>query len=299
MSNTTAGVTLLDGGMGQELVARGVAGSETLWSAAALLDAPEEVLAVHRDYIEAGADVITTNSYAAGRDRLEKVGVGHLFEQLNRTAGELAVRAREETHRPVRIAGSLGPLRGTFNPDAVGAFEELVPLYAEQAELLLPHVDLFLCETMSTAEEARAALTAAAATGREVWVSWTLAEEGEAGALRDGSGIAAALAAVADLPVAAVLVNCVQPERITAAMAALVDSGRPAGGFANGFVGIPDGWVVTDGLPDARNDLDAAAYAGHAIGWVDQGAQIVGGCCEVGPAHIRRLREQLDVLGST
>lgn len=297
MADLVDDITLLDGGMGQELVARGVAGSATLWSAAALLDAPDHVRAVHTDYIAAGADVITTNSYAAGRDRLDKAGVGDLFATLNRRAGELAVQARETAGRPVRIAGSLGPLRGTFAPDNVAAFDELVPLYSEQAELLCPYVDLLLCETMSTATEALAAATAAAGTGLDVWVAWTLAEEGRPGELRDGTLVGDALAALDGLPIEAFLANCALPERITAAMPALVSGTGCAGGFANGFIPIPEGWVVTDGLPDVRNDLGVDAYARHAMSWIDQGARIIGGCCEVGPAHISGLRRRIDNRG--
>ena len=294
MADPEHDIILLDGGMGQELVARGVAGSKTLWSAAALLDAPDQVLAVHTDFITAGADVITTNSYAAGRDRLEKAGVGDLFQQLNRRSGELAAQARDQADRPVRIAGSLGPLRGTFAPDNVATVEELIPLYTEQAELLTPYVDLLLCETMSTADEALAAATAATSTGLDVWVSWTLAEDGTPGELRDGTAISDAIAALDRLPVRAFLANCAMPERITAAMPALVTAGGLAGGFANGFVPIPEGWVVTDGLPDARDDLGVDAYARHAKNWVDHGARIVGGCCEVGPAHIAGLRRSIE-----
>ena len=86
------------------------------------------------------------------------------------------------------IAGSLPPLAGSFRPDRVGRFEEIVPIYREQAEVLAPHVDLLFCETMSSADEARAAATAATWSGKPVWVCWTLHED-RSGRLRSGEEI--------------------------------------------------------------------------------------------------------------
>ena len=167
---------LLDGGMGRELRFRGVEIPETIWSAQGLLVAPEVVLQIHVDYISAGADAITTNTYGVIRSDLAKVGIEHRFAELNTLACTLArqARGRKTVDRPILIAGSLPPLRGSYRPDLVGQFEEIEPLYLAQANLLAPHVDLLLCETMSSAAEGRAAAWAACQTGRPVWVSWTL-----------------------------------------------------------------------------------------------------------------------------
>ncbi len=175
-----AGVVLMDGGMGQELRRRGLTGGPPgLWSANALLQSPATVLEVHRDYIRAGARIITTNTYSTKRPRLDDAGVGDRFEALNRLAGELACQARDEQGGDVLIAGSLAPLYGSYRPDLVRPFAETLPLYREQAELLAPYVDLFLCETMSCAAEARAAACGAASTGKPVWVAWTLDDRGD------------------------------------------------------------------------------------------------------------------------
>jgi len=151
-----------------------------------------------------------------------------------------------------------------------------------------------MCETMSTADEARAAATAAAETGKSVWVAWSLAENG-ATSLRSGETVAAAFAALDHIRPAAVLANCTHPESITAAMPALVATGLPTGGYANGFTAIPTTFLPgrTKELLSARHDLDPAVYAAFAMHWVRQGAAIVGGCCEVGPAHIARLGAEL------
>lgn len=292
---TSNGTIILDGGMGQELAARGLETSDGLWSARALVTAPDDVMAVHRDFIDAGADVITTNTYASTRRRLDPVDEG-AFERLNRRAGELANRAREESGREVRIAGSLPPLHGSYRPDRVRPVEELEPLYREQAELLTEFVDLFLCETMSTAAEALAAARGAAATGLPVWVSWTVADDGS-GRLRSGETVAEAIRALGTIDADGLLLNCAMPESIDAAMPELAQSANERfGAYANGFSAIGEGFDVADGanVPQRRTELTPEAYARFARGWIDRGASIVGGCCEVGPAHIGALRRMVD-----
>lgn len=158
-------IVLLDGGMGRELRFRGVAVPETIWSAAALMSDPEVVRQVHLDFIAAGADVITTNTYGVIREDLAKEGIEDRFAELNNLACRLAVEARDISNRRVAIAGSLPPLRGSYRPDRVGPEAVIESLYREQAELLAPAVDLLLCETMSSAVEGRAAARAACQTG--------------------------------------------------------------------------------------------------------------------------------------
>jgi S-methylmethionine-dependent homocysteine/selenocysteine methylase len=284
---------LLDGGMGRELRRRGVPILSTIWSANALLVAPDTVRQVHRDYIDAGAEVITINTYGVIRAELAKEGVEDRFRSLNMQAAELARRAREESGKSVAIAGSLPPLRGSYRPDLVGSFDEIEPLYREQAECLAPYVDLFICETMSSAREALAAATAACSTGRPVWVSWTLHED-NSGRLRSEEDVAEAAAAIAALPVQVHLVNCCSPESIEAAMPALAKLGKPAGAYANAFRPVPASWKLDgntdgDGLLPLRDDLDPDHYADHAAHWLASGARLIGGCCGTGPEHIARL----------
>ena len=289
---------LMDGGMGRELRRRGVPILETIWSANALLVAPDTVRQVHRDYIDAGAEVITINTYGVIRAELAKEGVEDRFRELNVLAARLAQQARDEAGRPVLIAGSLPPLRGSYRPDLVGPSAEIEALYREQAEAQAPYVDLFICETMSLAREAHAAASAASATGRPVWVSWTLHED-HSGRLRSEEGIDEAAAAIAELPVQAHLANCCPPESIAAAMPALAQLGKPAGGYANAFRPVPTTWQLDgekdgDGLLPLREDMDPDHYAEHVAHWLDHGAQLVGGCCGTGPEHIARLRALID-----
>jgi S-methylmethionine-dependent homocysteine/selenocysteine methylase len=290
------GVVLMDGGMGQELRRRGLTdGPPGLWSANALLQSPETVLEIHRDYIRAGARIITTNTYSTKRSRLEPEGMGDQLVPLNRLAGELACRARDAEGAGVLIAGSLAPLHGSYRPDLVRPFDEILPLYREQAEILAPWVDLFLCETMSSAAEGFAAASGAAATGKPVWVAWTLDEAGS-GRLRSGESVTEAAAALDGLPVSALLVNCCPPESVTAAMPELAAVGPwPCGGYANGFASVPGHWAPGDSVEHLghRDDLGPEVYARHVQSWIAAGARLVGGCCEIGPEHIRHLHEVL------
>jgi len=293
-SSLPDGLILLDGSMGQELINRNASGQGVLWSAKALFDAPEAVQEIHEDYIRAGADIITTNSYSCIRNNFEPEGLLDRLGEMNRLAAELAHRARDNCGKPVLIAGSMGPQRGSYRPDLVGTFEETEALYREQAEFLAPDVDFFICETLSCLVEARAAVTAAKSTGKPVWLSWSIEDSGAAN-LRSGESIREAWEDIADSGISAVLLNCSPPEAISKVLPELVSlCDLPVGAYANAFTPIPEKWDFhgEQSIPPSRADVTPQAYADHAAGWIAAGARIIGGCCEVGPAHI----EQLDRL---
>lgn len=296
MPSTSSGasrITLTDGGMGQELVRRSKSKPTPLWSARVLIDEPDLVRDLHAEFIEAGAKVITINTYAATPERLEREGAGELFQTLQARGIELARQAREAVG-DCAIAGCLPPLFGSYAPKLTISYADTLAIYrrivAEQAD----HVDLILCETMASAEEAHAAATAACESGKPVWVSWTLAD-GQTGLLRSGETLANAAAAIAHLPVAARLVNCSRPETVVAALPALKALGGTIGAYANGFTEV--GALKHGGTVEvlfAREDLDPDAYADFALGCAEVGLTIIGGCCEVGPEHIARTKQVLE-----
>jgi len=291
-------VILTDGGMGQELLRRSSSKPTPLWSARVLIDEPDLVRDLHAEFIQAGAKVITLNTYAATPERLAREGAGDLFKPLQKRGIELAKAARDMAG-DCAIAGCLPPLFGSYAPKLTISYDDTLAIYrrivAEEAD----HVDLFLCETMASSEEALAAATAASESGKPLWVSWTLADDGSAN-LRSGETLAEAAAAIAHLPVAARLVNCSRPETVDAALPALKALGGTVGAYANGFTST--GALKHGGTVDvlhARHDLDPEAYATFALGWVESGLDIVGGCCEVGPPHIAALRDRLVASGHT
>ena len=291
-------ITLLDGGMGQELIKRSPAEPTPLWSARVMLDYPELVKQVHLENIRAGARVIIVNAYSATRDRLEPNGFGDRFEELQRRACELALRARDASGEDVTIAGCLPPLYWSYRSDLVRPAAETEPIYAEIAALQAPHVDLILCETMCAGEESLGAVRGAAVTGKPVWVAWTV-DDADGARLRSGETLAEADAMLDGLPVAARLVNCSKPEAVDQAVPGLVAMGGPVGAYANGFIEIaaPFEPGTTVKRLSARKDLGPATYADFAMGWIGQGATVVGGYCEVGPAHIAELARRLTAAG--
>ena len=291
-------VILMDGGMGQELQRRSGAEPTSLWSARVMMERPELVEEVHLEFIRAGARTITVNGYSVTRPRLAREGVEERFEDLQRAACEIAARARDRSGEDVTIAGCLPPLKGSYSPETADPADQAAVAYAEIAALQSPFVDVMLAETMASAGEAKGAALGASATGKPLWVAWTVADD-RSGRLRSGETLAEADAALDGLPVALRLLNCSRPESIAAALPALAALGGPFGAYANGFTGIPPGYGPgsTVAVLEARTDLDPAAYADHAMGWVEAGAALVGGCCEVGPEHIAELRRRLEQAG--
>ena len=293
-----ADITLLDGGMGQELVARSGDEPTNLWATRVMMDHPGMVCAIHGDYFAAGATIATTNTYAIHHDRLERVGMDAMFHALHLRALAEAHEARA-THGKGRIAGSMGPLVASYRPDLTEPLAIAAPKYAEIARLLGPHVDLILCETMASVELAESAVKGAQAAGVPVWLSVSV-DDHDGSRLRSGEPVSDLARLVRDYPIAAMLANCSVPEAMADALNALKPLGKPFGAYANGFTHISGNF-----LKDAptvkelthRHDLTPEKYADFAMGWVAQGATIVGGCCEVGPAHIRHLAERLQAAG--
>ena len=293
-----ADITLLDGGMGQELVARSGDEPTNLWATRVMIDHPGMVCAIHGDYFAAGATIATTNTYAIHHDRLERVGMDAMFHALHLRAMAEAHEARA-THGKGRIAGSMGPLVASYRPDLTEPLAIAAPKYAEIARILAPHVDLILCETMASVELAESAVKGAQAAGVPVWLSVSV-DDHDGSRLRSGEPVSDLARLVRDYPIAAMLANCSVPEAMADALNALKPLGKPFGAYANGFTHISGNF-----LKDAptvkelthRHDLTPEKYADFAMGWVAQGATIVGGCCEVGPAHIRHLAERLQAAG--
>ena len=289
-------VTLLDGGMGREIQHRRPEAAHGLWSAGVLVDEPDLVVEIHREYIDAGAAVITTNNYSTIPSYLGKAGMEGSYRELTRLAATLARRAVRESGRDVAIAGSLPPLEESYRADLVGPPDAARPIYAGVVEALRDEVDLYVCETMSTATEAQTAASAALAhgQGKPVYVSWTLDETPGRG-LRSGETVVQAMAALAGLAVEGFLFNCTHPEAIEVGLRELgALTTKPIGCYPNRLNKVPDGWTldneITTGL---RGDLPQHIYVAAMLRCIDAGASIVGGCCGIGPSDIRALAERL------
>lgn len=289
-------IILLDGGMGQELVHRAGNKPTPLWSTQIMQDHPGMVQGVHADYFAAGATIATTNTYAIHHDRLLGTGIEGQFADLHNRAISEAKAARD-AHGTGRIAGAIGPLRASYRPDLHPVSRTAVPLFAEVAHLLAPHCDLILLETVSSIAHAKDALQGAKETNLPVWLSLSVSDS-DGTKLRSGENLSD-VAEAADLS-DAVLVNCSAPEAVTKAMPILASFGKPFGGYANGFVQITEDFLKDKPTVDtltARRDMGPRAYAGYVMEWVAAGATIVGGCCEVSPAHIAEVASRLTATG--
>ena len=287
-------ITILDGGMGQELIARSKEAPTPLWATQILLDKPELVRAVHDDYFAAGAEIATTNTYAIHRDRLIRDNIESQFEALHKAACEIAVASRD-AHGSGQVAGALGPTGWSYRPDLAPPSEEAAEIYAEVARLQAPYVDLFICETMASVDQARGALLGAQTQNKPVWLAVSVDDE-DGTKLRSGEALTDILPLVAELKPDALLLNCAVPEAFDQAMPLLTGCPVPMGGYANGFTKIVPEFTkrtATVAALEKRADLNPETYADFVDQWVAQGATIVGGCCEVGPDHIREMVRRL------
>ncbi|MDU8929241.1 homocysteine S-methyltransferase family protein [Alisedimentitalea sp. MJ-SS2] len=293
-------ITLLDGSIGQEILNRSGDRPTPLWSTRVMIDHPGIVTEVHKDYFNAGATIATTNSYAIHRDRmnLDGAGLDDQFENLVDLAISESEAARA-AHSSGRIAASIGPLGASYRADACPPADQAAPLIAELVSLMDARVDLFLIETTCSVDQARGALMGCANATKPVWLSLTVSDD-DGTRLRSGEPLADIPPLIEQFKPQAILLNCSRPEAISQGLPLLKPMGLPFGAYANGFTHITDGFLKAAPTVDAlekRRDLDPSGYADFAMSWVDQGATIVGGCCEVGPDHIIELANRLRAAG--
>jgi S-methylmethionine-dependent homocysteine/selenocysteine methylase len=293
-------VVIIDGGTGTQLQAEGVPMDVEAWSGRANLEQPAAVQRVHEAYIRAGAEVIIANTFAASRPALEPAGLGARVADANRNAVAAALRAREAAAdgRTVAVAGAMSAfcsaaVRGGDQPGLAAAdrFPSLAD-FREQAGLLAEAgVDLIALELIEGPSYGRAALQAAAETGLPVWlgVSAVRLEDGTLGAdpvFGEGDSLAEIVSKLADPALAAVTVMHAKPDVIGEAIDIIAARfAGPIGVYAESGDWAAPNWVFNGLTPDQ--------YLQEAIAWADRGAQLIGGCCGIGPEHIKVLSDQL------
>jgi S-methylmethionine-dependent homocysteine/selenocysteine methylase len=288
-------VVILDGAMGTELQRRGVPMDGIAWSAVAMATHPDTVREVHEDYLKAGAEILITNSFATSRHVLAAAGLGERVAELNRRSVSLAKEAvrRVAPDRPVWIAGSMstfvpsGDNRHRPEPAAERAS------YREQAELLAEAgADLLALEMIRDVDQAGAIVDAASATGLPVWVGFTcrLGDDGQTVLLRGRD---------MERP----LRDCLAPVLATGGCSAVAVMHCDVETTNRALDIVLEGW---DGPvacypecgewenPNWRfGDLTPEAFAAAAETWAGRGVRIIGGCCGIGPDHLRALAGRL------
>jgi len=298
-------VVIMDGGTGTQLQAAGAAMDDDAWSGRANLDRPELVQAVHEAYLRAGADVLIANTFAASRAALGPAGLGARVAEANQNAVRAALRAREAAAgRPVAVAGSMSSFcpiamhgRGAESGPADQEMAEDARFpspadFREQAALLADAgVDIIALELMESAGYGRAAIEAASQTGLPVWLGispirradGTLGTDPELGS---GDSFEELLRKLAGPGIAAVNVMHAKPDVILDSIEIIRRHfAGPIGVYAESGDWAAPNWVF--------NGLSPAEYLAEAAGWVSHGAQIIGGCCGVGPDHVRLLADRL------
>lgn len=299
-------IRILDGGMSRELQRLGAELKQPEWSALALINAPDIVRQVHAEFIEAGADVVTTNSYALvpfhiGEDRFRKEGAS-----LIALSGRLAREAADASGRKVTVAGSLPPIFGSYEPQNFDA-SRVQDYLGVLVENLDPFVDVWLGETLSLIAEGEAVRQAVAKTGKPFWISFTLNDDtaqinGAEPKLRSGETVRAAAEWAAGSGAAALLFNCSKPEVMKAAVETAAttfkkkDASLEIGVYANAFEGEQGETAANEGLHSTRADLTDDIYSRFACTWADAGATMIGGCCGIGAAHIHKVAGALRAL---
>ncbi len=302
-----SGIRILDGGMSRELQRLGAELKQPEWSALALINAPDIVRKVHAEFIDAGADVVTTNSYALvpfhiGEERFQKDGAS-----LIALSGRLAREAADASGRNITVAGSLPPIFGSYEPENfdVSRVQDYLKVLVDN---LAPSVDVWLGETLSLIAEGEAVRTAVADTGKPFWISFTLDDglaqvNGADPKLRSGETVHDAALWAAGSGAAALLFNCSKPEvmkaAVTTASSVFQEKGVSIdiGVYANAFEGEQDDSAANEGLHDTRADLTDDVYSRFACSWADAGATLIGGCCGIGAAHIHKVADALRTAG--
>ncbi|WP_437228020.1 homocysteine S-methyltransferase family protein [Planctomicrobium sp. SH661] len=272
---------LMDGATGTELSRRGIDLNTPSWTAGVILDNPEVLWQIHRDYAEAGSELVTANTFRTHARSLESIGQSSSANDLTRRAVEIA---RDAVGEEVYVAGSIAPLEDCYSPQLTPHDHALRAEHAAMANsLATAGVDIILVETQLTIREGRIAAEAAASTGLPFCISFVC---GPAGHLLSGESLLEAYLAVRPFEPAAFLINCIPVEEVLPDLTPiLAQPGRfRVGAYANTGRLLPNGsWESTEGkLP--------AVYAGYAESWINAGLSLIGGCCGTTPEHISSIR---------
>lgn len=277
-------VFILDGAVGTEISARGEKTPSPLWSADVLLKNPTLVKQIHKDYIKAGAQIITTNTFSTTERTFKKVGIKGGGKKATLIACNMAKQARQETHKDdVLIAGSMAPLEDCYSPNLVPSDEELEREHLEYAKnLKLGGVDFILAETMISLREIKAVCEAVKKVGLPIAVSFCCDKNGN---LLSREKLKDAVYLVEKYNPLFLSLNCMSLDLISKALKKLRKATLlPIAVYAQGD-GEPEdeeGWRF-------KGNNEPEIYSKYARNWLKNGAFIIGGCCGTNPEYIKRL----------
>ena len=287
---------ILDGGIGQELLARGMESNGTLWSANALLQKKYHslLLDVHLDFIKSGSEVIVTNTFTLRRKRLRENGLEDQFKNLNKKAGEIAVKAKE-LNPNILIAGGLPPQDNTYEVDSRDD-SEIKEDFFEQAKTLNPFGDFFYFDVLSSVKEFKLGIEAIKSFNKPYLIGAHISDGIK---LPSNEKISDIVDTIEHKDLLGIILSCVSPENYEKNLIEIKNLGIPFGFKLNAFVTTvsKDGYIVkyakSNGNPNEflgqRRDLTPKKMFEFAKRFKDAGATIIGGCCETRPAHIKEF----------
>ena len=290
---------ILDGGMGQELLARGMEPNGTLWSANALLQKKYHklLLDTHLDFIKAGAEVIVTTTFTTRKIRLKDNGVEDKFEYLNKKAGEIAQKAKK-IYPDILIAGGLPPQFLTYEADT-RLDEEIKDDFYSQAKLLNPYVDFFYLDVLSSVKEFKIAIESIKEFKKPYLVGAHISEGTK---LPSGESISEIIDVIDRQALLGIILSCISPENYDLNINEIKNLGIPFGFKLNAFIKTNPKPNYTGAYKESktgnpneflgqRKDLTPEKMSKFAKKFKDAGATILGGCCETRPAHIKKMSE--------
>ena len=283
---------VIDGGTGTELERRGVPKLENAWNGGGTLSHPDVLRQIHIEHIEAGAEIIISNTFATSRYILESAGVGQDFDAYNRRSVELAVEARDHVgDDSVAIAGGLSHWSWTTEP----TLDDIRRSAHDQAQIMAEAgADLLMLEMMSYIDKMLVMIKSARASGLPVWVGISVGDEegtptGDPGTinLRGGEPLRDALTALAPLDVDVLNIMHTDVDLVDGCLDVLDE-------HWSGIVGVyAHSGDYVDGVWQFGGSMDPARFAEWCAGWNDRGVQVHGGCCGTEPSHIKALKQAI------
>ena len=290
---------ILDGGMGQELLHKGLKPKGTLWSAHALIDenCHQLVIDAHLDFINAGAEVIVTTTFTARRFRLIQNDCEKYFEKINIKAVELAQKARDISKKNILIAGGLPNQKQTYSADLGEDLNVIEKNFYDQAKFLKNGIDFFYLDVMSSGLECKIALKTIESFNLPVLVGVHVRDNGQ---LPSGEKIKDMVKKYKNNNWLGIIAACVSPKAYELVANDLQKQEIPYGFKLNAFKKIPEDYTVASkdqwgnaGNPNTvlgvNTDLNESKFYEYAKKFKENGATILGGCCEIRPSHIKEI----------
>ena len=288
---------ILDGGTGQTLLEKGLKPEGTLWSATALIneDFHDLVVETHLDFINAGADLIVTNNFGVRKRRLLQNNKLDYFESANRFAGQLAQKAKELSNNNILIAGSLPTHADTYQSRFFNTDEEVHEGFYETAKILNPFVDLFFLDVISSVKETKIACEAIKEFNKPVLIGLHFRKNTH---LPSNETTTDVVKEIKNYNCCGIIAACVSPEIVKLVLPEFKKQNLPYGFKVNAFEDIPEDFVIsskssqqpTDVLGTLK-DFTPSVFKKFVESTANQGATLLGGCCEIKPRHIESIKK--------